>query len=168
MMKHILSSTSATIYFDTCLVGSVVRGDHPAQMPALIALMREHEAGRLSIAASTEVLGEIDRVPSKYRDPHLEVLDQLKRLPGASVRWIDETTTPRVKSTDEDYETLRKILPDEIDRRHIVQAIKNHVDYFATGDTATMLKHPRELEAAFPLRFATPADIVTELKLPTT
>ena len=97
MTKHILSSTSATIYFDTCLVGSVVKGDHPAQMPALIALMREHEAGRLSIAASTEVLGEIERVPPQYRGPHLDVLDQLKRLPGAKVRWIDETTTSSVK-----------------------------------------------------------------------
>ena len=168
MTKHILSSTSATIYFDTCLVGAVVKGDHPAQMPALVALMREHEAGRLSIAASTEVLGEIERVPPQHQGPHLDVLGQLKRLPGANVRWIDETTTSSVRSTDEDYEKLRRILPGEIDRHHVVHAIKNHVDYFATVDTATILKHRPELEATFPLRFATPADIVAELKLSTT
>ncbi len=168
MTKQILSSMGPTIYFDTCLVGAVVKGDHPAQMPALVALMREHEAGRLSIAASTEVLGEIEKVPPQYRDPHLDVLRQLKQLLGANVRWIDETTTSSVQSTDEDYEKVRHILPGETDRRHVVHAIKNHVAYFATVDTATILKHRLTLEATFLLTFATPADIVAELKLPTT
>jgi hypothetical protein len=165
--KHILSSTSATIYFDTCLVGAVVKGDHPAEMPALTALLREHEAGRLSIVASTEVLGEIERVPPQYQGAHLGVLSQLRRLPAANVRWINEAM-PSVLSTDEDYERLRHILPGETDRRHVVHAIKNHVGYFATVDAATILKHRPELEATFSLRFATPSDIVAELRVPAT
>jgi hypothetical protein len=145
----------------------VVKGDHPAEMPALTALLREHESGRLSIVASTEVLGEIDRVPPQYQGPHLDVLSHLRRLPAANVRWIDETTSG-VRSADEDYERLRQILPGETDRRHVVHAIKNRVGYFATVDAATILKHRPELEATFPLRFATPSDIAAELRVSTT
>lgn len=90
MTKQILSSTSATVYFDNCLVGALVKADHPAEMPALAALMREHAAGRLSVVASTETLCEIERLPSKYQGPHLDVWSQLKRLPAANVSWVDE------------------------------------------------------------------------------
>jgi hypothetical protein len=90
LTKQILSSTSATVYFDNCLVGALVKADHPAEMPALAALMREHVAGRLLLVASTEVLGEIERLPPKYQGPHLEVWKQLRRLPAANVSWIDE------------------------------------------------------------------------------
>ncbi len=168
MTKHILSSTSATVYFDNCLVGALVKADHPAEMPALAALMREHAAGRISIVASTEVLGEIERLPSKYQGPHLDVWNHLKRLPAANVSWVDEAATPTVQTTDSDYKTLRGILPDETDRRHVLHAIRSHVEYFATVDKHTILKHKGPLEAAFPTKFATPAEIARALHLATT
>lgn len=168
MTKQILSPTSPTVYFDNCVVAAVVKGDHPAQMPALAAPLREHEPGTLLLAASTEVLGEIRRLPTQYQGPHLTVLAQLRRLPGANVAWIDETAPSGTQSTDEDYEKPRHVLPDEIDRRHIVHAIKNRGDYFATVDNDPISKHRTKREAMFPLKFATPTQIVTALKLATT
>jgi hypothetical protein len=167
-MKQILSSTSATVYFDNCLVAALVKADHPAEIPALAALMREHAAGRLSIVASTEVLGEIERLPSKYQGPHLETWSQLKRLPAANVSWVDEAATPPVQVTDPDYKTLREILQDETDRRHVLHAIRSRVEYFATVDKDTILRHKGPLEAAFPIKFATPAEIARALTIATT
>jgi hypothetical protein len=63
----ILSSTDPTVYFDNCLVGAVVKNDHPDQMPALSALLRQHELGVISAVASTEVLGEIGALPEQYQ-----------------------------------------------------------------------------------------------------
>lgn len=168
MTKQILSSARPTVYFDNCLVGAVVKGDHPAEMPALAALLRQHDAGALSVAASTEVLGEIQRLPAQYQGPHLAVYGQLRRLPAATVTWIDETATSGTQSTDEDYEKLRHLLPDELDRRHVLHAIKNRVDYFATVDKASILKHRPKLERMFTLKFGTPAEIVAALNIPTT
>ena len=165
MTKQILSSTSATVYFDNCLVGALVKADHPGEMPALAALVREHVAGRLSLVASTEVLGEIQRLPPRYQGPHLEVW---KQLPAANVSWIDEAAAPGVAPTDPDYETLRGILPDETDRRHVLHAVRSGVEYFATVDRQTILKHKGPLEAVFATKFATPAEIARALDLPTT
>jgi hypothetical protein len=166
--KEILSSTSATVYFDNCLVGALVKADHPAEMPALVALMREHAAGKLSLVASTEVLGEIERLPSKYQGAHLGVWTQLKRLPAANVSWVDEAVTPPIQAIDPDYKALRGILPDETDRRHVLHAIRSRVDYFATVDRDTILKHRGRLEAVFSIRFGTPAEIAAALMIVTT
>jgi hypothetical protein len=163
--RYILSSTDESVYFDTCLVGALVKGDHPAEMPALAALMRAQEAGRISLVASTEVLGEIEKIPSPYQGSHLDVYNQLKRLPAAKVSWIDEAASCPIASTDPDYEALRGILPDETDRRHVVHAVKSGVKHFATVDSKTILKHRQELEEAFPIRFGTPADIAKTLHI---
>lgn len=69
----ILSSTSATVYFDNCLVGAVVKGDHPAHLPALSALLRHHELGKICAAASTEVLGPTSSFASKWRMCSMDV-----------------------------------------------------------------------------------------------
>jgi hypothetical protein len=137
-------------------------------MPALAALMREHAAGKLSLVASTEVLGEIERLPQTYQGPHLEVWKRLRHLPAANVSWIDEAAAPVIGSTDPDYERLRGILPDETDRRHVLHAVRGGVEYFATVDQHTILKHRGPLEAAFATRFATPTAIARVLNLATT
>jgi hypothetical protein len=102
----ILSSTNASVYFNNCLVSAIVKIDHPAQSNALSALMRQHEVGRISAVASTEVLGEIQGLPEKYQGPHLEVWNQLHRLPGSRFSWIDETSTSTSAVLDPDYARL--------------------------------------------------------------
>jgi len=164
--RRIVSSTSETIYFDNCLVGAVVKHDHPAELPALAALFREAAAGTVTLVASTEVLGEILELPPSYQGPHFEVYSCLMQLPAANVRWIDTTTSPPT-TVDLDYATLRTILPDEMDRRHVLHAVKNGVQNFATVDKKTILRYSGELESAFPgTRFGTPTDITTILGIP--
>ncbi|MDH3457932.1 MAG: hypothetical protein OER90_13920 [Gemmatimonadota bacterium] len=159
----ILSSTSATVYFDNCLVGAVVKGNHPAQMPALSALLRQNELGGISAVASTEVLGEIRGLPEQYRGPHLEVWNQLRRLPAAPFTWVDETSTSTAGVAAPDYVKLSGILPDEMDRRHMFHAVKNGVRYFAPVDQHSILSRSSQLEAAFPIKCGTPSQVATWL-----
>lgn len=159
----ILSSTNPTIYFDNCLVGAVVKNDHPTEMPALSALLREHQSGTLCLVASTEVLGEIERLPEQHQATHLEVWSQLRRLPASRVTRIDESATPPSVVRDPDYVKLAAILPDETDRRHVFHAVKSRVQYFATVDQQTILSRANQLEECFPIRFGKPTDIAKML-----
>lgn len=167
--KHILSSTSESVYLDTAAVSAAVKGDHPAQIPALAALIREHEAGKLHLVASTEVLGEIEKIPRRYQGPHLGFYNQLKHLPAAGVSWIDDVKAAPIRTMDSDYATLRGILPDEPDRRHVLHAVRNGVSEFVTVDWHTILKYAPKLEAAFPrVRFGTPMEVVKRRGILTT
>ena len=158
-----IASTNATVYFDNCLVGAVVKGDHPAQTGAISALLREHERGTLSAVASTEVLGEIRALPAHHQAPHLEVWNQLQRLPGSRFSWVDESSTSAEVVMDPDYVTLRGILPDEMDRRHMFHAVKNRVQYFATVDQHSILSRSNQIEAAFSIKCGKPTDITAWL-----
>ena len=162
-MTTILSSTSATVYFDNCLVGAIVKGDHPAHIPALSALLHHHELGGITAVASTEVLGEIRALPEQYQGPHLGVWSQLRRLPAGRISWIDESSTSTSLQFDPDYVTLGAILPDETDRRHMFHAIKNQVQYFATVDQHSILSRAGQIEAAFPIKCGTPTQVAVWL-----
>ena len=164
MMMASYSSATPSIYFDNCLVSAVVRRDHPAQIPAL-SVLRSHERGDIAAVASTEVLGEIKALPQQYQGPHLEVWNQLKRLPGARFSWVDESSTSTEAIQDSDYIKLIGILPDEMDRRHMFHAIKNGVGYFATVDHRTILSRSALIEAAFPIKCGTPMEIAGFLGL---
>jgi hypothetical protein len=163
MTRQIVTSTGPTVYFDNCLIGALVKGEFPAEIAALGALMREHAAGRLVIVTSTEAKGEIERLPAEYRGLHLDVYQQFKQLPGAKVPWIDAGAT--IESTDPDYQKARHILRDEIDRRHVVHAVKYGIGYFATVDQRTILNQKGPLEAAFTVTFGTPTEIARKLNL---
>jgi hypothetical protein len=148
------------------LVGAVVKRDHPEQLSALSTLLRYHKNGTLSLVASTEVLTEIQGLPSQHQGPHREVYTQLLQLPGSNVTWLEPATATPSVQTDPLYSRIARILPDEMDARHVFQALKQSVPYFATVDQRTILKHSRSLEAEFPVRFGKPTDVLGWLELP--
>jgi hypothetical protein len=51
----------------------MVKGDHPDQVEAISALLRETDKNALRVVASTEVLGEIEKIPEQYQKRHLAV-----------------------------------------------------------------------------------------------
>ena len=127
-------STAPSIYFDNCLVGAVVNGDHPAEMPALSALFTAHQTGSVALSGSTQVLKEIQALPAKYQGPHMGVWNGLRKLPASRVTWIDEESTARSITTDPLYSRLETVLRDPSDRLHVFFAAKQRVAYFATVD----------------------------------
>jgi len=153
------------VYFDTCLVGAVVKADHPDQMSALSTLLRHHQEGNIALVASTEVLTEIQQLRPEHQGPHLKLLGQLQKLPASKMTWVDESLTPPSIATDQAYAKLRQILPDEMDRRHVFHAVKREVGYFATVDVRTILSRVPRLESAFSIKFGLPEKIVGSLGL---
>jgi len=103
-------STTPSVYFDNCLVGAVVKGDHPAQMPSLSILFTAHQSGSVALSASTQVLKEIQALPAEYQGPHLAVWNDLRKLPASRVTWIDEQSTARSITTDHLYTRLETVL----------------------------------------------------------
>ncbi|MET0659938.1 MAG: hypothetical protein ABW110_17470 [Steroidobacteraceae bacterium] len=160
-----VGSTNASVYFDNCLVGAIVNGDHPSEIDALALLLDDHERGSVDVVASTEVLGEIRSVLETYRRPHLEVWNRCQRLTAAPFEWEEGPSSATARVVDPDYQALSQILPDEMDRRHVHHAIKNGVTIFATVDRRTILSRVAQIEAKFPIRFGTPSQVVEMLGL---
>ncbi len=159
-MTSSASSTAPSVYFDNCLVGAVVKGDHPGQMPAISTLLGAHAKGSIALSASTQVLKEIQGLPAQYQGPHLQVWNGLRKLPASRVSWIDESSTSRSVTTDPLYAKLEPLLSDPSDRLHIFYAAKQGVRYFATVDQRTILSKKVQLESLVSMRFGTPADVV--------
>ena len=159
-MTSTRSSDTTTVYFDNCLVAAVVKGDHPDQISAISTLLRAHAHGDITLVASTEVLREIQRLPSQYQGPHLDVWRGLQKLPASRVTWVDEhAPTPSV-GTDPLYVRLQAILRDHDDRLHVFHAEKQSVDYFATVDYRTILNKRPALTSVVSMRFGTPNEVV--------
>ncbi len=134
-------------------------------MSALSTLLTHHQKGTISLVASTEVLTEIQQLPPEYQGPHLEVWEQLQKLPASNITWVDESLAPPSIVTDSAYATLGYILPDEMDRRHVFHAVRRNVKYFATVDERTILSRAPQLESAFSTKFGKPVAIVGNLRL---
>jgi hypothetical protein len=159
-MTSSASSATPSVYFDNCLVGAVVKGDHPSQMSAISTLLGAHANGSVALSASTQVLKEIQGLPPQYQGPHLQVWNGLRKLPASRVSWIDESSTSKSVSTDPLYSKLEPLLPDTSDRLHVFYAAKQRVRYFATVDQRTILSKKVQLESLVSMRFGTPVDVV--------
>ena len=147
------------------MVSAIARGDHPEQASAISVLISAHHTGAIQLVASTEVLGEIQRLPPAHQGPHLEVYNALRTLAGSKVTWLDEaSTTPSVR-TDPLYQHLEPLLSGETDRRHVFQAAKQGVPYFATVDMKTILSRKVAVEAALPIKLGLPSEIASLLSL---
>jgi hypothetical protein len=134
-------------------------------MGALSMLLGAHATGAVALSASTQVLKEIQALPTQYQGPHLEVWNGLRKLPASRVTWVDESSTASAVRTDPLYAKLEPLLPDPSDRLHVFYAAKQSVQYFATVDQRTILSKRTQLESILPMRFGTPAQVVSYIGL---
>jgi hypothetical protein len=162
------NSTAPRVYADNCIVGALVRHDHPEQISAISALLNAHEQGTIHLVASTEVLGEIQQLPATYQGPHIALYERLRKLPASNVTWLEETSTGSSVRTDPMYSQLEQVLSGANDRRHMFHAVKQCVEYFATVDQRTILSRAKQLETLFPIRLGKPTDVVAMLGLGST
>jgi hypothetical protein len=160
MSRTSSASAEPSVYFDNCLVGAVVNGDHPSQMAAISTLFGAHEKGAVALSASTQVLKEIRALPTQHQGPHLKVWDGLKKLQASKVTWINEGSTNRSVTTDPLYAKLEHVLTDPSDRLHVFYAAKRGVQYFATVDQRTILNKKQRLESIVSMKFGTPMEVV--------
>ena len=129
--------------------------------------------GTVALVTSRVTHEEIQRLPpGTVREAHEDIYALLSGVPLVD----EELLVPRpvkagqglfgpVVVTQQDLATLRAILPDEDDARHMFQAISNGVEYFVTYDKATILRHRAAIENEFSILVRLPSELVKELGL---
>jgi len=160
-------------YLDTNLVSGIRKQDLGAEQQALRRILGAHKQGTLALVTSHVTHEEIQALPpGSVREAHEDIYALLTDVPV-----VDEgLLMPRVVRagsgpfgpvivTDSDLASLRAILPDENDARHLFQAMRNGVDYFVTADKRTILSRATAIEQQFAIRVRLPSKLVAELGL---
>jgi hypothetical protein len=155
------------VYVDNNIVGAVVKHDHPEQVSAISQLLSAHEQKKICLAGSTHLLTEILRLPEQHRGPHKTLYQQIRQLPASQATWLDDASTGPSLRTDPLYPQLATILPDPVDRLHVLTAMRQGLPFFATLDQRTILSRKAALQSLTTMTFGTPAEIVEILGLAT-
>ena len=88
----------------------------------------------------------------------------LTKIRTAATHWTDSGLTllgvGGGQRTDPLFKSLKAILPDEDDARHVFQAAKNGVQYFLTVDERTILRHRQAVEQCCELKAVDPEQML--------
>ncbi len=145
------------LYLDTNIVSALVRGDlSPRDQRALHDILGLADSSACTLAASTVVREELERIPPEFQREHLAQYELLAHLRGSAVTWMDEGSVV----TNSVYAKLRTILPDEPDARHLFQASENAVEQFVTADYKTILRYASEIERVAGVHARSPSQFV--------
>lgn len=135
------------MYFDTCVISGLAKGDLPdEEQSAVTELVNRIDSSDLTAFTSTEAKGEIEQIPEEYRDPHMQEYEKLSVLSNSS-RWISEDQ-PFTEDGKKKYDSLTEFLPDEVDARHIAHAAQNDVRDFVTTDEKTIIRYRDRIQDA--------------------
>jgi hypothetical protein len=128
----------------------MVRRDmKPADEAAVVKMGEMAAKSELTIWASTVAREEIDKIPEKYRQAHLNQYNALKKIRASDATWIDTDVTSAGFGTvreHPDFKKLRGVLKDENDARLVFQAKAGGVRDFVTVDYNSVLNKASELE----------------------
>lgn len=147
------------IYIDTCIISGLVRNDLQSnEIESLYTLLRLFENGSINLITSEITRIELDKIPEKYKRPHLELYQIFQNVPLAKTYKTTHMSLLGVGGTSIDplYLGLQKILPDENDILHLFQASKNGAKIFITVDIRTILKFKAEIKNLCGLLVMTP------------
>jgi hypothetical protein len=148
------------------------------EQDALDELIGMWEGGRLDLVTSYVTREEIHYIPEPARARHEALFARIEGIPVMEfiVRLMPQlvmTNAPPthsrpvgplpVPAPDDDLTTLRGLLPDEADARHLFQAIKSGCDYFVTDDARSIVSRATEIESRYPIKIRLPSRLVTEL-----
>ena len=176
MLHNSLMSSPSPIlsaYLDNCIApsGMVNNQIEQAELDALIELFRREEAGTVSLCTSEVTKEEIARIPASARVPFEDVYAGFERVPMVAEEFrlpklltsmrSGVTSGPIVE--DAKLGSLRDILPDLDDARHVYQAVCNGDEYFVTRDQKSILAHAEAVKAAVGITLCWPSDLVEEL-----
>ena len=161
-----------TGYLDTNLfIGLVKRDLKPAEQEALERLLDFRESGAINLYRSRRTDEEIANcADDEARAPEEEMLRRFEAVPEAGEYLVigmlgtSRALRPVPGIQDADLASLRSMMRDDYDARHLFQAIRNGVDYFVTADVDAIVKRAGEIEAKFPtIRILTPSQLVAAL-----
>jgi hypothetical protein len=162
-----------SIYLDTCVISGWAEAKlAPDELTALGTLLEWRKAGRVDLATSAIALKELLRIPEQHHRRHLDVYEALREVPLAA----DWRRTPPFRPTDGPHgrtdhrllEIFTRLMPDRPDAEHVFHALSNGIDFVATVDRRTMLKHAEAIETQTRAKVRLPSVIVSVLSGPAT
>jgi hypothetical protein len=155
-------------YLDTCLVSGIAKQDlRPVELDALHKLLVLRKGGEISLVTSHVTKEEIERLPATARGLHEGIYGLLDDVPEAQEFRTDSGLTLMGVGggTREDplLASIKAVLPDPDDARHVFQAARNAVDYFITDDQRTILRHADAIHERCQLAVVLPSQLVRRL-----
>lgn len=160
------ASSIPSIMVDTNIVSGLAKGDLPReQAHAVVKIVEMMQRSYVTIAGTTVMRDELNRIPVQHRNPHIAVADTLRTLKTASgVTWLDPKSSAVVESPT--YAALCRILPDEPDARMIAIGEEHRQDFFMTDDRETVLKHREQIASVCSIKPRRPTEVLAELQTP--
>lgn len=163
-----MSIGSVGAYIDTCVLSATVKNELTADdAHAVSRLEGLIAAGRFTAYTSTVVYEELRKIPDRFQGQHVAAYDSLRRIVGhPTTSFLDDRATSATFGqtiTHPIFASLRNILPDENDARHLFQAHMNGLTDFITVDQRTILSKAPEICKAIGVRVWTPSDYVRSL-----
>ena len=71
-------------YFDTCIVSEIAKEDvKESELIAIMQLLRKRLLEEIYIFTSESTLDELNKIPEKYREKHLDVYSDIELIPKA-------------------------------------------------------------------------------------
>ena len=161
------SGSVPCVYLDTSVICGAVKGDmSPADEASFMQLTDMVSDSRLTFCASTVARKEIDKIPTAYRQEHLKMYQSLRILRGSNATWMDDDpglTAFGDVIQHQDYETLRSILRDENDARHVFQAKMGGVSDIVTADYHSILNKSDQLTSKAGMNAYSPSQYLSQL-----
>lgn len=152
-------------YLDTSLVSGLANQDlAEAEAHALLRLLQYHKQGKLRLLTSEVTYEEIAKVPAQFRAKHEVIYLLLTDVPTVETYRTNYGLPLRGvgggRREDPLFTSLKDILPDEEDARHLFQAAKNGVGYFLTADRRTILSRRNQIRSACNMIAALPTEML--------
>ncbi len=137
-------------YLDTCLISAIVKSDiKEDEQVALVKLKEKYIANQVELFASEHVEEELNKIPSQYRQQHLDIFGLFNSVPKARVGGLTRLSpmgVPAANPKRRKMNALLSILPDNDDAWHLFIASSNRIAYFITADVNTVIKYKIEIK----------------------
>lgn len=149
------------IYLDPSVIGDAMEGRmRPRDRAAVCRLAAMLEDHLLSFYAPGEAKEAIARIPAQSRERHGREYAALRIFHDTKAGWLAEEPATELDQ-DPDYVTLRSLLGDPTDARHVLQARTAGVRDVVAADSSPLLREAGELDARLGLRVFRPADYLS-------
>lgn len=156
------------VYLDTCIVSGIAKNDLAIdEQSSVVKLLNLFQKSKIALVTAATTIDEINDIPDSFRQLHVTTYELLLEIPVCPQKRVMDMigngfiSFPREEPV---LTTLRRFIPDELDRQHLLNAISDKCDYFVTTDEKTILRYKEQLHEAFSeVTFLKPSEVLNKI-----
>lgn len=128
---------------------------------------------KIKLRASPHAKAELEKISEEYRQEHIDMYNSFDSMEIINSHWHTSAGGFMVNPgtfmnsggsrEDPDFTYLKKILPDEMDVKHMFQAIRNDFEVFLTADNKTILRKRKDIEEKHKIKILDPKELISFL-----